>query len=147
MENLVEKAKKFALEKHARQMYGGKPYSYHLQGVIDNLDEYIDHFCYLVIVECAWLHDIIEDTCVSNITLAKEFSENTMKTIMLLTHYNYNTYTTYILEIKESQDRIAKIVKIADLKFNIKESESRKLNGYEKQRLEKYKLVLYILEN
>ena len=41
---------------------------------------------------------------------------------------------------------IKNIVERADLKFNIKEAENRELTAYEKQRLEKYKLALYILE-
>ncbi len=56
---MINKAKLFALEKHAGQMYGNKPYEYHLQGVVDNLTSRDEE-----VIAIAWLHDIMEDTTV-----------------------------------------------------------------------------------
>ena len=141
MSELIEKAKKFALEKHAGQMYGDKPYSYHLQGVVDNLNGSSTST-----IASAWLHDVIEDTKATQSELLELFNPNIVYIVNHLSKSS-GSYTDYIIGIRKYGVIDVIDIKIADLKFNIKKSESRKLNGYEKQRLEKYKLALYILEN
>ncbi len=71
--------------------------------------------------------------------------------VRILTRPDGMPYSDYIKNINSIKFSSiiwrAASVKIADLKFNIKESECRKLNSYEKQRLDKYRLALYILED
>lgn len=74
-------AREVAIQGHGRQMYGDKPYTYHLEQVVDNVlrvnsakdimsalsSSYLDtvytfdQICKLLKTIC-WLHDIIEDT-------------------------------------------------------------------------------------
>jgi (p)ppGpp synthase/HD superfamily hydrolase len=70
--NIVEKAKDFAIAKHANQKYGDRPYSYHLAQVSQVLSE----FGYLgdeAIAAAAWLHDTLEDTETTYKELVSEF--------------------------------------------------------------------------
>lgn len=57
---LVKKARAFALEAHGDQMYGTKPYEYHLQRVADLCSPMGPQY-----VALAWLHDVVEDTAAS----------------------------------------------------------------------------------
>lgn len=62
----ITDARKFAEKKHAGQMYGDKPYTYHLEEVYKVASRYR-----LLVYICmaAWLHDVLEDTNVSPIEL------------------------------------------------------------------------------
>ena len=149
IKNIVERAKQFALEKHAGQMYGDKPYSYHLQGVVDNIAEYIESSNRVTKKEAicvAWLHDILEDTNTTEEEICSNFGNIVTFGVTSLTN-NFDCYCDYIKNIKTMNCEEIILIKIADLKFNIKEAENRELTAYEKQRLEKYKLALYILEH
>lgn len=55
----VENAKIFAIERHGEQRYGSAPYAVHLQSVACLVRPYGEW--YEVV---AWLHDMLEDTCV-----------------------------------------------------------------------------------
>ena len=93
------------------------------------------------IIAGAYLHDTLEDQPQHKEKLF-DFPELTKKTILGMTKDTGVNYSDYILNMK-SPSVIA--VKLADLTFNIKESESRELNSYEKQRLEKYRLAKAVL--
>jgi len=72
--DLVERARKFALEKHGAQIYSSKfPYLTHLEMVYATLVEFEckDE----ILLAAAYLHDTIEDTRVSYQDLKNEFSE------------------------------------------------------------------------
>ena len=59
MNERVLKARKFAIERHGEQMYGDKPYIYHLDMVYQiTLDAQLDEDYQVA----AYLHDILEDT-------------------------------------------------------------------------------------
>ena len=60
MTNQTEKAKAFAHEKHAGQTHGTRPFTHHLQEVVNVLHE----FGYQAddLTAAAWLHDVVEDT-------------------------------------------------------------------------------------
>lgn len=58
MENLVERAKAFAIAAHGEQKYGDKPYEVHLQAVADVVRR---HNYGELLEACAWLHDVVED--------------------------------------------------------------------------------------
>ena len=86
----------------------------------------------------ALLHDVIEDTQVTIEDLRLFFDEEIVEAINLLTHREEDDYMTYLAKIKNN--KLAKIVKIADLENNM--DLSRLPNPTEKdyQRLEnKYK--------
>lgn len=57
---LVERARAFAIEAHGDQMYGDKPYSFHLEAVENVLIEF--NHVPSILRAIAWLHDVVEDT-------------------------------------------------------------------------------------
>jgi guanosine-3',5'-bis(diphosphate) 3'-pyrophosphohydrolase len=56
-ENLINEARTYAIEKHGSQLYGDKPYVYHLDLVFEKLKDFPLEFRL-----AAYLHDVIEDT-------------------------------------------------------------------------------------
>ena len=74
----VEKAKLFALKAHGDQKYGESPYEKHLQDVADVIAEYIDigDPSLAVLLNGAWLHDVIEDTDVTFQQVFEEFGRH-----------------------------------------------------------------------
>jgi (p)ppGpp synthase/HD superfamily hydrolase len=63
MDDREKAAMEFAIEKHKDQTYGEKPYSYHLQQTAITLGTYYDFNVSLM--QAAWLHDVVEDCCVT----------------------------------------------------------------------------------
>ncbi len=67
--SLIEKAKRFAYQKHdlpsESQRYGSAPYSRHLEDVIGVMKKYIhllDKECHEDVLAAGYLHDSVEDT-------------------------------------------------------------------------------------
>ena len=97
--NLIEKAKKFALDLHKDQKYGDLPYSFHLKSC--NL-EFKTMICVLnpdftkqelIDLECAlWLHDSIEDypDKVNKKLLIVEFNERIAQIVWNMTGIGKN---------------------------------------------------------
>lgn len=57
----MSKYKELAIRLHGDQMYGDKPYSYHLQQVADLVQGYGS-----IAEDLSWLHDVGEDTDISD---------------------------------------------------------------------------------
>ena len=157
---MIKKAQQIAREAHAGQKYGDNPYfDYHIEGVVANLKknsrEYLGkHYQHYwlsseitkdSIIAAAYLHDAIEDgkTTESTTELIRgNFGELTVKVVFGMTKMPNDEYADYIIGMNHPA-LIA--VKLADLDFNIAESEGCKINSYQKQRLQKYKLARHIL--
>lgn len=89
-------------------------------------------------IAAAWLHDVIEDTDVTEKDLvAQGIDPWTIAAVMVLTKTDDVSYLDYILAV--SGNNIARIVKMADIRHNMSDLK----NGSMKQ---KYELALYILE-
>lgn len=69
-EELIARAKQFAFERHAGQMYGQRPYTFHLQMVVDTVRA---HGGTTEQVVAAWLHDTEEDTGTQREEIQREF--------------------------------------------------------------------------
>lgn len=116
-------AKKLASFSHHGQKYGSHDYcDYHLAGVaqiaechILASDENIDD-----VRSVAWLHDILEDTSLTEELLRSHFGDTITNAVVLLTKEDGYNYDEYIRRI--CGNRLAWIVKIADTLFNLKES-------------------------
>ena len=94
----------------------------------------------------ALLHYVIEDTTVTLQDLKKYgFSKEVIEAIILLTKNKTVKYSEYIRNIK--LNKIARIVKIADLKHNSDISRLSSITQKDLDRLKKYKEALRILEN
>ena len=137
---LTIKALKVAYAAHMGQTdKTGVPYIFHPYEVALKMDDEIS-------VCVALLHDVLEDTPVTYGELAKDFPEEVLKPLKLLTHGKDVEYTDYIRALKD--DPCAKKVKLADIAHN---SDFTRLAGCnlpqkERERLEKkYSAALEIL--
>ena len=127
----IKKALDLAREKHSRQ--------YDRSG-----DDYIFHPI-MVALQCdstdakivALLHDVIEDTdTTKEELLQKGFSPEVVDAVTLLSHDKSISYEDYVRRIKESGNRIAVEVKLADLTMNM---DTGRLNGKKPPKYELYK--------
>lgn len=94
----------------------------------------------------ALLHDVIEDTEYTLEDLRNMgFSEDILSAIALLTHADGVPYMEYVARIKSNP--IAKTVKLADLRHNSDMSRLDIVTDYDRQRAEKYKRAIELLES
>lgn len=138
MTEQTDLAARIATKAHEGQTRWDKttPYITHPQAVARALIEegYWDE----EYVAAAWLHDVIEDTDVTeNYLVAKGVNPWTVQAVMVLTKTDDVNYLDYILAVGGND--IARIVKIADIRHNMSDLK----NGSMKQ---KYELAIYILE-
>jgi (p)ppGpp synthase/HD superfamily hydrolase len=71
MNDVVEKAKIYAHTKHTGQTHGTRPFTTHLQEVVDTLHEF--GYKDSDLTAAAWLHDVVEDTTVTIQEIYGEF--------------------------------------------------------------------------
>ena len=94
---------------------------------------------------CALLHDVMEDTGYSTSDLkALGFSETVLDALNLMTHDNQVPYLEYVAALKHN--RIARTVKLADLRHNSDLSRLDNVNDKDLRRVEKYKKAILLLE-
>ncbi|MBR1972887.1 MAG: HD domain-containing protein [Oscillospiraceae bacterium] len=112
---LTNKALCYAYNAHHGQLdYNGIPFIFHPLHLAEQMKDEIS-CC------AALLHDVVEDTELTLEDLRKEFPEEVVSIVALLTHedsaeYNSEEYFDYIRAIKA--DPIAKKVKLADIAHN-----------------------------
>lgn len=107
---LTNKAMKIAYAAHHGQFdYNGISYIFHPIHLAEQMDEEIS-CC------AALLHDVAEDTDITLEDLAREFPEEVIRVLKLLTHETGTDYFDYVRAIKA--DPIAVKVKLADLAHN-----------------------------
>ena len=107
---LTNKAMKIAYAAHHGQLdYNGIPYIFHPLHLAEQMDDEIS--CCV-----ALLHDVVEDTAVTMEDLAKDFPDEIIQVLKLLTHDNGTEYFDYVRAIKSNP--IAKKVKLADIAHN-----------------------------
>ena len=137
---LTAKAMKIAYHAHAGQTDKcGIPYIFHPIHLAEQMDDEIS-CC------AALLHDVAEDTDVTLAQLAREFPDEVMDVLKLLTHRKEVDYFEYVQAIKHNP--IARKVKLADLYHN--SDQSRCIgSGIPEERLsawqQKYQKALEIL--
>lgn len=71
MDNIVRRAKAFAIEAHKDTRYGDLPYEYHLKAVVEELRRH--GWDSEEVIAAAWLHDVVEDTHVTLHDIRTEF--------------------------------------------------------------------------
>ena len=112
---LVNKALVYAYNAHHGQLdYNGIPFIFHPLHLAEQMDDEIS-CC------AALLHDIVEDTDLTLEDLRKEFPEEVVEAVALLTHtdsaeHSHEDYFAYIRAIKNHP--IAKRIKLADIAHN-----------------------------
>lgn len=118
---LMNKAWEFAINAHGDQMYGDKPYSYHLQQVVDNvMIRTADNPMQPTYVAVAWLHDTMEDCGVTFKELQDEFGLAIADSVKRLTKTKDMDYNNYLAGCIVSA--VAREVKICDTMANLQES-------------------------
>jgi len=84
VKNMTEiKAKEFAIKTHGKQQYGNRPYSFHLESVVQVAKDI--NWENDIILEC-WLHDNIEDCDVSYQDIEREFGKDVAEIVYAVTY-------------------------------------------------------------
>lgn len=126
--NLIEKAKEFATKAHEGQLTEtNEPYITHPIWVSNHLDNETDKVVGL-------LHDVLEDTNVSLEEIKKEFGDDILKVLKVITKKEDEDYLAYIERVKAND--IATRVKIIDLRHNMDLSRKDKNTDYDYFRLQ-----------
>lgn len=135
--DLIEKAREFATKYYSEQFRhdGVTPYITHPATMADRLV-----FRDKITIACTWLHDILEDTKVTEDMLRIEFPEEVVNTVVLLTRISQETYFAFINRIASSGNNRAIDIKISDISHNM---ETLK----EGSRKDKYRFAMVVLAN
>ena len=112
------------------------PYIYHPIHLAEQMDTELE--CIV-----ALLHDVVEDTEITFKDLEKEFPEEVVDLLKILTHDKKVDYMDYIRNVKKSV--IATKIKIADLEHNADITRLDNITLDDIKRTEKYKKALEIL--
>lgn len=124
---------------HKDQKYGIHSYfDYHILGVVRFVQElgYGDDY-----ITVALLHDVLEDTDITEDILHTLFNYEVVEAVGYLTKIKGSNYNekTYLKQIKQSH--LATIVKVADSTFNMYEN----IRNKHKERIKKYTSYLAML--
>lgn len=135
---LTKKAMIIAYQAHHGQFdKGGMPYVFHPLHLAEQMN---DENTTVV----ALLHDVIEDTRHSFKKLKTEgFSDEIVEALLLLTHKKDRPYLDYVKRIRGN--RIASVVKIADLMHNCDISRLDSIDKETLSRIEKYRQAIALL--
>lgn len=117
---MLDKAREFSVNAHGEQKYGDKPYSFHLDAVVNLLEPYGDDAKVI-----GYLHDVLEDENVDIRTIESEFGPFISKCVSILTdepsknrkERKRKTYAK-LAEIK-GKEELALVVCVADRLANI----------------------------
>lgn len=134
--NLIEKARKIATIAHNGQYRWDKvtPYISHPQAVSCAVSSDYEK-------AVAWLHDVLEDTKITEEHLRnEEIPEDVITAVKILTKNKDSDYLNYIIKVKRND--LARVVKIADINHNLSDLDYEK----NKQRYEKYMLARFLLQ-
>ena len=136
----TKKALKLCFEAHKNQVdKSGLPYVFHPFHVAEQMT---DEATTIV----ALLHDVVEDTDYTLEDLAAEgFGEDILEAVALMTHEDDVPYLDYVAKLKDNP--IARAVKLADLAHNSDLSRIGEVDDETKQRLEKYKKAIALLND
>lgn len=135
----TKKAMKIAFNSHLGQAdKGGMPYIYHPMHLAEQMET--ESECIV-----ALLHDVVEDTPITFADLEKEFSEEVIDALKLITHDKSVDDFEYIRNLKHN--KIARKVKLVDLYHNSNLSRLENITEKDKKRAERYKKEIEILNS
>lgn len=121
-EGMIERARDFAIQAHRYQRYGDQPYQVHLGEVVQVLKDFgvFDPET----LAAAWLHDTIEDTGETRMSLAKTFGFKVARLVHAVSGEGPNRRArnrSIYLKITEYPE--AAVIKCADRIANVEASE------------------------
>lgn len=135
---LTKKAMKIAFEAHKEQKdKSGLPYIYHPIHLAEQMEDEA--------TTCvAILHDVVEDTEITFEDLIKEgFTDEIISALKLMTHDDSVPYMDYVAMLKDN--RIARTVKLADLRHNSDPTRLDVIDEKAQKRNEKYQKAIKLL--
>jgi hypothetical protein len=139
---LSQKAFKLAAKAHKGQIdLAGVDYLEHVKAVGEDVKKITQDDR---IIAVAYLHDILEDTYVTESELSTMFSNDIVEAVKILTKERYEQYQKYIARVKTNA--WATIVKIADLNHNADISRIKNPQDKDLVRLDKYIRSIRYLE-
>lgn len=111
---LTNRAMRVAYDAHAGQVDKcGVPYVFHPYHLAEQMGDEV--------TTCvALLHDVVEDTGVTLVDLAREFPAEVVEALRLLTHRPDVPYLDYVRAL--ATNPVARAVKLADLRHNMDET-------------------------
>tara|TARA_S200002703_G_C3783460_1_gene241500 strand:+ start:353 stop:769 length:417 start_codon:yes stop_codon:yes gene_type:complete len=138
MTALTDLATKIATDAHQGQTRWDKktPYISHPAAIARALIQQGYGEDYVVV---AWLHDVLEDTDVTDEQLLDVgIPERLVDSVRTISKKDNQKYLDYILDVQA--DEIARVVKIADITHNLSDLRAGSMR-------QKYELAIHILEN
>ena len=131
MENHVKKARELAFLAHHGQKYGNRSYTTHLIDVVSLANKY--NLCEITLT-VAWLHDIIEDTEITETFLRRIFGSEISSIVNKLTRKNNQNNVDYFNSIRLSSiaSEVKYLDRIANLK-NLKASQTKLIEKYKSE--------------
>ncbi len=137
--DLTKKAMKLCFDAHKDQVdKSGLPYVFHPFHLAEQMTDEETTIT-------ALLHDVVEDTAYTLDDLRGiGFPESVMTAIGLMTHDDGTPYLEYVARLKDN--RIARTVKLADLRHNSDMSRLDVVDEKALTRAEKYKKAIALLE-
>lgn len=121
-DDIVARAKAFALAHHGDQLYGDVPYEAHLQAVVDVMTDF--GFTNPNWLAAAWLHDVIEDTKATRKMVKEEFGDLVASIVWAVTGVGRNRKErNRAIYDKMLTAPEASVLKVADRIANVERSE------------------------
>jgi (p)ppGpp synthase/HD superfamily hydrolase len=140
---MTKKALRIAFDAHIKQTdKAGLPYIYHPLHLAEHIGD--DE----VLISAALLHDVVEDTDISFDDLRRAgISGEVIAALELLSHSKGSPYMDYIRRIKDSGNKAAILIKLADLHHNSDTRRLVRIDDRARKRLEKYRTAIELLES
>jgi len=131
MELAVKNAQMLASLAHHGQKYGGKSYMYHLRQVVNLAKQYGLGTNRIIV---SWLHDIIEDTEITEEFLRRVFNSDISRTVEKLTRKTHQNNVDYFNDIRLSStaSEVKYLDRIANLQ-NLKASQTKLIEKYKSE--------------
>lgn len=145
-DSFAEKALNIAIKFHQGQFdLGNEAYIKHIVTVGEIVKKKVNMTEFDEALSVAYLHDILEDTDFKIQDLYKIFPDEIVRAVVAITRkYGSETYQKYLERLKSN--RLARMVKLADLEHNSDFSRIEKLDERDFRRKNKYVNAIKFLE-
>lgn len=120
MSDVIDRAISMAYAAHGDQMYGGYPYTKHLNDVgAEIFNHFEKRLDFQIAMSAAFLHDTIEDTAVTHEALFQCFGEKIASIVEAVSKKPGQSLDSYLKQIRRGGE-LAVAVKVADRIANVR---------------------------
>lgn len=152
-QDVVRRAREFAITHHGDQKYGDQPYLVHLEEVATIVGEHAEAETVTEAIATAYLHDVVEDTAATEDHVRDEFGTVVAYSVGLVSdesgpNRKMRKRATYmkLRDARGTTDLIALLVKLADRVANVRscvrEGKNDLLKMYKREH-EAFRLAVY----